>query len=140
MDSSPMYSNDSNDEGDDDLAPPTMVPRADLQPRASLENRRMEEDEDDFEGDDVEDINLRGSRSHQNYLEMQRRALAEYEQKLEQEYRAAKSNEVEEDGSENIEDLSLEPHAKKIRSSNEDAGDQMMEEKSSIDGIKEEIN
>jgi hypothetical protein len=34
-----MYSNDSNDEADDDLAPPTMVPRTDLQPRPSLDAR-----------------------------------------------------------------------------------------------------
>ena len=102
----------------------------------------MEEDEDDFEGDEVDEMNLRGSRSHQSYLEMQRRALAEYEKKLEQEYRAKNNEEIEEegDGSENVEDLSLEPHAKKTRTSDEDGEDQLMEEKISIDEIKEEIN
>ena len=139
-----MYSNDSNDEGDDDLAPPTMVPRADLQKgvMASLENRGMDEDED-FEDKDM------GLRPGQNYLDIQRRALEQYEAKLEQDYRAGHEfRSRHEEDKEDIKDLSMssEPSSKKVKIGNQDEEEeeemnQENEERSSngSDSIKREM-
>ena len=118
MDSSPLYSNDSNDGDDDDMAPPTMVPRADLQPRNT---RGLEEDEEDF-GEDVEEMKVRSSRSHQKYLALQRRALEEYEMKREQELTSKRDDDVirgddddVDDDDEDDDDHMDEPDAKKVR-------------------------
>ena len=109
-----MYSNDSADEGDDDLAPPTMVPRAELQPGSIMAKRDMEDEEDNYD-----ELSLRHNRSHQAYLEMQRRALEQYEQKLEQDFRGEDDDEEYEVEHGDVEDLSLpsstEPPAKKLR-------------------------
>ena len=117
-----MYSNDSADEGDDDLAPPTMVPRAELQPGSIMAKRDMDEEEDNYD----DEMSLRHNRSHQAYLEMQRRALEQYEQKLEQDFRGEDDDEEDELEHGDVEDLSLpsstEPPAKKLRTGSNGTG------------------
>jgi len=82
----------------------------------------MDMDEDNYE----DEMSLRHNRSHQAYLEMQRRALEQYEQKLEQDFRGEDDDEEDEVEHGDVEDLSLpsstEPPAKKLRTGSNGTG------------------
>ena len=111
MDSSPMYSNDSNDAADDD--PPTMVPRTDLQARAASRDLEEEEEDEELDAKAVDELKMRSSRSHQKFLALQRKALERYELMKEHEF-GARQEEADDDDDED-EDHLTEPDSKKMR-------------------------